>query len=271
MLENYLNSLAGYTPVSVTGLTFASAQDSVEKNKEIQLYPVFSPFDATNQIVTWSSSDSTVAIANGSGIVSGIDNGTAIITATSKEGGFIAECIVEVFSIPVTSISVDPTDITLNISKTKKLTATIEPSNASDKSVSWESGNTSVATVSSTGYVKAVSLGSAYIRVITQDGNFTDSCKVDVVEVSALDQKSSEHEILVYPNPFTKSIIIYLKGMDNVNRLEVLNITGQVIKALNKDELNAEFVELNLDVPGNFFLVRINTDEKVYTRKMIRK
>ena len=55
-----------------------------------------------------------------------------------------------------------------------------------------------------------------------------------------------------------------------MNRLEVLTITGQVVKRLNKDELEAAFVELNLDIPENFFLVRINTDENVYIKKIIR-
>ena len=52
MLENYLNSLAGYTPVSVSGITFISARDTVVKNKKIRLYPIFSPVYATNQTVS---------------------------------------------------------------------------------------------------------------------------------------------------------------------------------------------------------------------------
>jgi len=50
-------------------------------------------------------------------------------------------------------------------------------------------------------------------------------------------------------------VIIDFEGIDNMNRLEVLTITGQVVKRLNKDELKAAFVELNLDIPGNFFPV----------------
>ena len=60
-------------------------------------------------------------------------------------------------------------------------------------------------------------------------------------------------------------------GMDYVNRIEVFNITGQVIKVLNKDKLKSTSLKLNLDKPGNFFLVRINTDNKVYTRTIIRE
>lgn len=272
MLENYLNSLAGYTAVSVSGVAFKSAHDTVVKNEKIQLFPIFSPVYATNQIVTWNSTDTKVASVDDYGFVSGIDSGTAIITATTKDGGFIAKCTVEVIiRISVTGVSVDPAEITLDKGESIQLTAIIEPSNAADTSVTWRSSIPFVATVSSEGYVTAFNPGSADITVTTQDGNYTGTCKVVVPMVSDINQKSSEHKINVYPNPFTKEIFIDFEGMDNMKSLEVLNITGQVVKKRNKDELKAGFVELNLDEPGNFFLVRIHTDEKVYAQKIIRR
>jgi uncharacterized protein YjdB len=270
MLENYLNNLAAYTPVSVTGISFASESDTVEKTKTIQLYPVVSPYDATNQIVTWSSSDTTVATVDGSGIVRGVESGTAVVTATSKDGGYSVECTVVVFSIPVTDVSVDPAEVTLNIGRTKRIKAVFEPSDASDKRVTWESNDTSVATVTSYGYVKAISPGSATITVTTNEGNFSDTCQVEVA-YPAFIQESSQSEIRVYPNPFTNKIIINYEGLDNVNRIEVLNATGQVLKILNKDVLKANFVNLTLDIPGNLFLVRINTDNYAYTRTIVRE
>jgi pectate lyase len=271
MLENYLNSLAGYTPVSVTGITFEPANDTVEKNKTIQLYPVFSPYNATNQIVTWSSSDTTVATVNESGTVRGIATGTAVITATTKDGGFTAECAVEVFTIPVTGVTVDPAEVTLVLGKSKRLYATVEPSNASDKSVTWESGNTSVATVTSYGYVRSVGAGSTIITVTTKEGDYTDTCKVHVNNPSALDRESAEPDIDIYPNPFTSETTISFKGIDKVRRLEVLNTAGQIVMVLHKDELQAGFVKLNLDMPGNFFIIRISTRHEIYTGRILRK
>ena len=207
MLENYLNSLAGYIPVSVSGVAFKSARDTVVKNKQIQLFPIFSPVYASNQIVTWNSTDTKVATVDDFGIVSGIDSGTAIITATTKDGGFVAECTVEVIiRISVTGVSVDPTDITLDKGTSIQLVAIIEPSNAADKSVTWRSSNPFVANVSSEGYVQAINSGSAVITVTTQDGEYTGTCKVDVPQVSTSYQKSSEHEIRIYPNPFTNKV-----------------------------------------------------------------
>ena len=84
--------------------------------------------------------------------------------------------------VNVTSVSVSPTSTTLNIGGTQQLTATVLPNNATDKSVSYTSNNTSVATVSNSGLITAVSSGNATITVTTTDGNHTATCQVTVNE-----------------------------------------------------------------------------------------
>ena len=83
-----------------------------------------------------------------------------------------------------TSVSLDQNTLSLEEGDTAQLTETVLPSNATDKSVSWSSSNTSVATVSSTGLVTAVSAGSATITVTTTDGGKTDTCAVTVTAPS---------------------------------------------------------------------------------------
>ncbi len=271
MLENYLNSLTGYTPVSVTDVTFISARDTVDTNGKIRLYPIFSPVYAANQTVSWNSTDPSVATVDDKGIVSGVNGGTAIITAKTDDGGFVAECSVEVIiRISVIGVSVDPTEITLGKGNSKQLVATIEPSNATDTIVTWASSYLVVARVSPDGFVEAMSPGSAIITVTTQDGKHTATCRVDVTDVSTAYPNSSERKISIYPNPFTNKTVVDFSGIDNIIRLEVLTINGQVVKQLSKNDLKASFVELNLDIPGNIFFVRINTEEHVYIKKIIR-
>ena len=86
--------------------------------------------------------------------------------------------------VAVTSVSLDESEISLKIGKTQSLTATVTPANATNKSVTWTSNNTNVATVSNAGLVTAVGTGNATITVTTEDGNKTATCAVEVVVAS---------------------------------------------------------------------------------------
>jgi len=173
--------------------------------------------------------------------------------------------------VSVTGVTIDSTTITLENGNSRLLAATVEPSDATDKRITWESSDTEVATVSLNGSVKAIGPGTATISVTTNDGMFTDSCTVNVLQAIGISSSTSEQGIRVYPNPFTDKISIHFEDMGNINSLDILSITGQVVMKLDKQKLGAGFVELNLEVPGNIFLLRMNSDEKVYTGKIIRK
>ena len=83
--------------------------------------------------------------------------------------------------VPVESVSLDKTSIELQVGGTSVLTASVSPSGASEKTVTWFSDNTSVAKVSSYGMVTAVSPGTATITAYTNDGLKTALCAVTVV------------------------------------------------------------------------------------------
>jgi len=80
----------------------------------------------------------------------------------------------------VTGITLEYSELSLGLGDTLTLTAVIEPSNASNKTVTWTSDNESVATVSATGDVYGVSVGAATITVTTKDGGFTAACIIKV-------------------------------------------------------------------------------------------
>lgn len=85
-------------------------------------------------------------------------------------------------SIPVSSINLDKTSASVIIGETLVLSATVNPSNATDKSLTWNSSNTNVATVSSEGVVTAVSVGTATITATSIDGSGTSaSCNITVL------------------------------------------------------------------------------------------
>ena len=145
------------------------------------LVATITPSNATNKNVTWSSSDTSVATVDSTGKVTGVNTGTATITVMTEDGSKIGSCTVTVV-VPVTGVTLNESSITLNTGKatTGQLTATIAPSNATNKNVSWNSSNTSVATVDSTGKITAVGVGTATITVTTSDGNKTANCNVTV-------------------------------------------------------------------------------------------
>ena len=141
------------------------------------------PSNATNKGVIWSSSDPSVASVSVDGVVTAISRGTAVITCTTKDSSKTAKCTVKVLkTIKSTSVSLDIRSLTLDDGKSEKLTATIRPSNVSITSLTWKTSNKKVATVSSSGVVKAVGPGKCTITVITKDTGKKATCKVTVVE-----------------------------------------------------------------------------------------
>lgn len=83
-------------------------------------------------------------------------------------------------SIPVTGVTVTPTSATLNLGATQQLTPTVAPTNATNKTVTYSSNNSGVATVNSNGLITAIASGSATITVTTQDGAKTAVCAITV-------------------------------------------------------------------------------------------
>ncbi|PKQ61852.1 hypothetical protein BZG02_14600 [Labilibaculum filiforme] len=88
-----------------------------------------------------------------------------------------------VVPVDVTGVAVSSNTLTINKGKTSKLVATVQPSNASNKEVTWTSSNEAIATVSNEGVVTAIKEGSATITVTTKDGSFKAVCEVTVTDV----------------------------------------------------------------------------------------
>lgn len=107
----------------------------------------------------------------------------ALTTAVLMIGcdlGAITDIFSDDSSVSVTGISLDPDNVTLAVGDTKQLQALVEPDNASNKKVSWESSNGAVATVSAAGLLAGIAPGSTVITVLTQDDNYSDTCTVTV-------------------------------------------------------------------------------------------
>ena len=159
------------TNVEVTKVTLNPTSAKVAKGKTISITTEITPANATNKTITWSSSNTSVATVT-DGIVKGVKAGSATITATASNG-VKATCSITVeevsSTVEVTGVSLNSTSGTLEVGKTVQLTATVSPTNATNKTITWSSSNTSVATVSN-GLVTAKSAGSATITAKSNNG-----------------------------------------------------------------------------------------------------
>ncbi|MDE6737241.1 MAG: Ig-like domain-containing protein [Treponemataceae bacterium] len=148
-----------------------------------QLTATVTPSNADDKTVAWSSSKPDVATVDADGTVTTHKAGETTITATTQEGGKTATCAVTVNPIHVTDITLNTTTLTLMRGATGTLTATVMPDNADDKTVTWQSSDTAVATVDADGTVTAVKQGAATITATTRDSGMTATCEVTVKPV----------------------------------------------------------------------------------------
>jgi len=178
----------GAAAVAVTGVTISPATVTLAVNATSQLSKTISPANATNQNVTWISSNTSVATVNSAGLITAIAAGTTTITATTADGGKTATSAVTVTSqsIAVTGVTLTPATISLAPNGTAQLTATVSPANATNKNLTWTSNNTNVATVSSAGLVTGKAAGTAVVTATTTDGNKIATSQVTVNSSQAL-------------------------------------------------------------------------------------
>lgn len=177
----------GSTPVEVpvTGITVNPSELLLEEKEAKDLKATVEPANATNKGVIFSSSNTNVAVVSNDGLVTAVNNGTAIITVTSKENSsIIAKCSVKVGKpVMVTDVTVQPAELKLKTDGTYQLSVSVLPSNADERGVTFESSNTAVATVSASGLVTAKGPGTATITVTAKDGSGKKAtCTVTVTQ-----------------------------------------------------------------------------------------
>ena len=174
------------TVVNVENVALDKTEALLEVGKTIDLTATVSPENASNKKVTFSSDNEEVATVDANGKVTAKKAGSAVITVTSEDGSKTAKCNVTVKAeekpevVKVQSVSLNKNNMELKVGGTENLAATVNPSNAANKNVTFSSDNEEVATVDANGKVTAKKAGSAVITVTTENGSKTASCKVTV-------------------------------------------------------------------------------------------
>lgn len=174
--------------VPVKGVTLNKIVLKLYTGGSETLKATITPANATNKYVTWKSSNPAVATVDANGKVTAKSIGMADITVTTKDGGYTATCRVGVVRRPagdvsVTGVTLNKTTLKLTKGASETLTATVAPTNATNKKVTWTSSDPAVATVDASGKVTGVAKGTATITVTTEDGGYTATCAVEVADI----------------------------------------------------------------------------------------
>lgn len=214
--------------VNVSSITLNSTGLDLTEGDSFKLTATVSPDNATDKSVVWSSSNASIASVE-DGVVTAVKEGSATITVASKDGGARATCEVTVSArvIEVESVTLSQKEATITVGSSMTLTATVLPENATDKSVTWTSNNTSVATVVN-GEVKAVGVGSASITATAGGKNATCTITVKeaVIEVSSVTLNQTSYSLwegetfnltaTVKPDDATDKTVTWKSSNENV-------------------------------------------------------
>ena len=168
------------TDFSYSGLS----SNTMKVGETAQLSLSYYPEETNKKIFSFESSDITVAAISASGSISAKKAGNTVITIkVQTEGGeYLTKTInLTVENVNVTSVKLSETSLSLGVGKSATLTASVFPSNATNKNISWSTSDDSVATVNN-GKVLAVSAGNAVITITSEDGGFTATCDVEVID-----------------------------------------------------------------------------------------
>ena len=202
VIEGYSDYMSGGADVVIetvkpTGIAITGENTAtLDLGESFTFKAEISPADATNKIVSWSSSDTSVATVSKNGKVTGKGEGTATIyaaTCNAEESDYtnqtalvaVATVTVKATGVKVTAIQLNKQSVSLEAGKAETITTTILPPNASSNytALTWSSADTSIAKVNKNGVITAVKAGKTTVTVTTVSGA---SATVDVEVTKAV-------------------------------------------------------------------------------------
>lgn len=147
---------------------------TLTKGERFTIKTTVLPSNTLNKSVTYKSNKPSVATVSSKGVITAKEPGNAVITVIAKDGSKKSATVavtVEDSVVLVTKVEVDKTEVSLTEGETTKLTGSVLPNNATNKAVTYQSSNPSIATVDETGEVTAKNAGTCEITVLAQDGS----------------------------------------------------------------------------------------------------
>ena len=212
-------------PILVESISLNKNVATLNVGETLQLVATIYPDNATDKRLKWVCPSDIVSIDD-NGLITALKPGVIDIGVYSMDGSGASNYCNITVNQPVTSIILSEHDITLSCPSEFQLSAAIEPIDASNKSVYWESSNEEVAMVNSSGLIITKAEGKTIISVSTLDGsNLTDECNVTVkkdsggIETVTLDNL----EIKIINNKLS------IEGISTETTVRLYDINGRLV------------------------------------------
>lgn len=194
-----------------------------------------------------------------------------IFNAGAADNGdktYYADNIIFAPVVPVSTISVSPATLNLDITETAQLSVTFDPVDASDQGVTWESSDELIANVSNDGFVVPLSAGTVTITATSNDGSHTASCTIQIVDTDI--EKANKNLVAkVYPTPSTGLVNIAMEGISGCE-VSVFDVAGKAIRLRNISKQD-NLMSFSIATEGVYFLQIIRKDQILTKKIMIQK
>ena len=177
--------------VAVTSVSLNKKEITLDVDQTANITATVNPNNATNKSYTWESSDPSIASITNNGEIQAHKKGSVTLTVKTNDGSKTAKCTVTVNEIPTTEIKLDKKVIELEPGEIEKISATVTPSNATNRALTWTSSNDNIATVTD-GTINAINSGTVTITAKTIDGTIANNLTVTVTKEEISDIQLEE-------------------------------------------------------------------------------
>lgn len=206
------SALAG-SDTPVTSITWGDDDQTITDSESLDLSVTFGPTNATDQGVTYSSTN--LSAVDNTGTVVGTGSGTLTVIADDTSNSADDDMAFTINPTPVTTLNVTPSTLCLSASKTtSQLSVGFGNTNPTDQTGSWSSDTPSVATVNSSGLVTYVGLGTANITFTATDTTNSASDTVVVTGSASCGDSIEALNLIVYQSSNSLDPSVAVDGLD---------------------------------------------------------
>ena len=248
-------------PVQIEKIELRLDNTTLQKGETKQLEVSIIPSDASDHKIKYSSSQPNVVTVDDKGNLQAIRSGTATITAKAEENDVQSQIIINVYS-KVTGIDLDQKEIYMQVGDTFQINGIIEPEDANDKSILYQSSNEEVASIQENGMITAKQIGEAILKASANENpSFQAECKLFVVRT--MDDSEIHFDSSLTVNGLEVSGIDYKENtVANIKEkittdleIEIINYQGQLLK--------------DTDIVGTGSKIRIKEEGKILRQYQI--